>query len=490
MTSKPILYTIRYCLFFMCCILAGHAKASDTLTVRQVYSFNVGDTFDFSESFSSSDIGVASVSYSRKVLHQKVYSIDLDTIYLAFDLFQYGSAAGIEIDTITNLDSAAVSQIQIQVYDTSCTLYFHTDTTTYPHYLSNSLGIGCFESDANYIVTKGLGLTQSGSGSIGANGSGADTYLEKLIYYGNDSVRYGTPYYIADGEQLLKYYVPLPEQCAVWTRTVAGFYSNIGTVTEQIRTGDIIPWHGHNLVSLICRIENGITNHFTPDSMIGFFYNDTAAMASYFIQDTNNASNMVSLCDFSQLNGSPVGGGAGYINIDTVLIGGTYRMYVTSINSPYPGQQGCFINEIAGVGSIYGLIPINPVLSYGIPPIQACGSLTCFSICGQTLYPGDTMASCPQLTGIREINNTNDLSVKVSPNPFSSDITITLHKDDLRQSGFTIMDLLGREVYSDDANPFSSDRPQTVDPSYLPAGAYLLHIRAGGLAAVRQIVKE
>lgn len=91
------------------------AKASDTLTLRQVFNFNVGDTFDYRETYTNNCMGIFTQSYLRKIVISKSYNASQDTIYYEYNVsggdwwqssnsfFNVGA-----FDTITNLDSSVL----------------------------------------------------------------------------------------------------------------------------------------------------------------------------------------------------------------------------------------------------------------------------------------------------------------------------------------------------------------------------------------------
>jgi dipeptidase len=94
----------RILLSFFILLSLSQAKASDSLTVRQVYSFNVGDTFDYRQTVANYDYNLFTTTYSRVVISQKYISPLQDT-------FIYNNNW-----VITNLDSIALSQIDISLF--------------------------------------------------------------------------------------------------------------------------------------------------------------------------------------------------------------------------------------------------------------------------------------------------------------------------------------------------------------------------------------
>ena len=484
MTSR-FTYSLFGVFLVIFCTCACAVKANDTLTFRQVYNINVGDTFDFVQNTVNTDANINYTMFVRKVLLQKTFSIALDTVYFAF-----GPPGGpvSEMDTITDLDSTAIFHIPNQM-DSGGRNRYTFDTTIYSGRISNSNQISQFESGANYTYTQGLGRTRFGYSVISISGMGGcgGCYSEELIYYANDSVRMGTPYYVANGSTSI-HYIPLPEQCAMWTWSIYGTYAPYpppivyGTITEQVRTGNITRKNGINYVQLICRIENEITGQYTPDSILGYFYNDTIARTAYFVQDTNSNSPTV-LCSFNGLTGDQCSSSSTLI-VDSILIGGAYRTYW---HCPvYQPTYGCMTNMISGIGSLNGLFPYHN-LYYGSNP--ECSRLTCFSVCGQTLYPSDTIPPCALLTGVKNVGY-NRYSIQCSPNPFTSDLSIAFNLENPGAAIYSIRDLLGQSVYEAHELDVSNGYTKTLDLSELSSGIYLLTVSVNGEAIVKRIIKE
>ncbi|MCW3126314.1 MAG: hypothetical protein JWO03_1972 [Bacteroidetes bacterium] len=165
------------------------ARASDTLTIRQVFNFNVGDTFDYRKYIESVDYGFHTTTYKRKVLLQKTYSTNNDTI---FTLYSISPGNITQLDTITNLDSFAVLKVPNQ--DTFCQYFYSFDTSTYSGYTSNTSNESCFENAIYYRFTDGLGITLKDLRWIGQSGVGTNYDIEELIYYSNGVKIIGSPY--------------------------------------------------------------------------------------------------------------------------------------------------------------------------------------------------------------------------------------------------------------------------------------------------------
>jgi|GEM_PF-3671944 len=192
----------------------SYANASDTLTVRQVYNFNVGDTFDYSYYDFNDYVQYYYTTYIRKVIIGKAYSPNQDTIYYQYNVSQYGTRINpsqfIDIapyDTITNLDSFAIYQTEALLSPTSSAMCNSAeyDTTSYFAYRSDSIKVNCFESNYTFRYTVGLGMTFYNQTFGGDPCTGTQFcitgFTYQLIRFANDSIHLG--YNIIDGEKNL-----------------------------------------------------------------------------------------------------------------------------------------------------------------------------------------------------------------------------------------------------------------------------------------------
>ena len=159
-------------------------RASDTLTVRQVYSFSVGDTFDYREATNNYDYGLFTTTYSRVIISQAYISPAQDT-------FIYNNNW-----VITNLDSIAVYQVDTARPLPPTQISFF-DTTSFPGFNSNRIGFPNADGGTYTNLTDSLGITISGWSMASTINSGfyTDTYEKRLIYFSNGHRRFGRPYY-------------------------------------------------------------------------------------------------------------------------------------------------------------------------------------------------------------------------------------------------------------------------------------------------------
>lgn len=139
-------------LFIFIVIAFINAHASDTLTVRQVYSFSVGDTFDYREVTNNYDYGLFTTTYSRLVISQAYISPAQDT-------FIYNNNW-----IITNLDSIAVYQLDtgrpiLTSFPPQISFF---DTSSFSGYNSNRIGFPNADGGTYTNLTDSLGVTISG----------------------------------------------------------------------------------------------------------------------------------------------------------------------------------------------------------------------------------------------------------------------------------------------------------------------------------------
>ena len=159
-----------------------YLKASDTLTIAQVYNFNVGDTFDYEYYTQDNEVLVFGYNFLRLVVVQKTYNTAQDT------LRYYFAQPGKQISDsllVTNLDSMAVLKLPTVYYNCFSTGYTFSDSSSYPGYLSNDFTQSCTGYRDSDTYTKGLGQTYSSQYIETSAGDGLDIYRRRLIYYAN-----------------------------------------------------------------------------------------------------------------------------------------------------------------------------------------------------------------------------------------------------------------------------------------------------------------
>ncbi len=103
--------------------------------------------------------------------------------------------------------------------------------------------------------------------------------------------------------------------------------------------------------------------------------------------------------------------------------------------------------------------------------------------CDTTLTIG-----CNLSLGIKASSFQPQLSVY--PNPFTSEISITIQKQSIKQATFTIKNILGQTIFINEENNISSKYTKTINLSFISKGIYLLDIIIDGERTVKKILKE
>jgi hypothetical protein len=160
-------------------------KASDTLTVRQVYNFNVGDTFDYIITTVDNDIGYYNTSFSRMVIVQKTLNVTQDTLTYIY--------ADNTHKVYTNLDSIAVYQIDSNQGPYNVATF--VDTTSFPGSISNSISANNLDGGTTTILTDSLGAIDIKTSMVANNPQLINTFETRLIYFSNGFRHWGSPYY-------------------------------------------------------------------------------------------------------------------------------------------------------------------------------------------------------------------------------------------------------------------------------------------------------
>lgn len=92
------------------------------------------------------------------------------------------------------------------------------------------------------------------------------------------------------------------------------------------------------------------------------------------------------------------------------------------------------------------------------------------------------------VTGINEL--TDQPQILVYPNPFATDISISLQNENLHQATFTITNLVGQTIYRREETNLANNYTKMLDLSYLPNGMYLLEVTIDGQRTTKQIIKQ
>ncbi len=313
--------------------------------------------------------------------------------------------------------------------------------------------------------TEGLGETYTYT--FGGDGSEMFLYeTDTLIYYSKGNEKWGKPYYLADGQSYI-HFTPIPETCAVW--------NDINDVIEeQIKTGNSIPFNGHTYVEMLYSAYNLYTHVYSPDSLIGYFRNDTINKETFFYHTLTNTP-------FFTYNFNQLVDGINCTSVDTILVNGQRRTRWTN--------NSIGLQYVEGIGGLCGLIPVHRVdricgNGWNTPSCDF-GTLTCFSICGETIYPSNTAAACPLISGINEVNSVKG-QIKIYPNPAADYIKVNVEVSEVGDE-LEVFDFMGDEI----SKYIISNSEYRIPVGALPAGLYLIKISSGnGRIGVGRFVKE
>ncbi len=447
-------------LFFLFSLSFINLKANDTLTRAQVYSFNVGDTFDYH------DYGVGiknplpqNDSYYRVIITGKTLSVGGDSLIITKRIYRENDTSDATV-VLTRLQEYEINLTQ----DSVCPLQFSIDTGfSFNGREKNSVTTtSCLNGGATYTFAEGLGMVYKQTSS-NSNPQFDAIYTENLIYYSNGIIRWGTPIY--NGAQLL-HYTPIPEECAVWTGNIYTDYppltqNHLG-ITEQIRSGNKIAFNGHAYIEMIYRSYNYTTSIYTPDSLIGYYRNDTANHKALFYQSLPDTAFLE--YDFNYVCPAPN-------CMSQVNVGGNPR-------TKWP-------EYIEGVGGTKGLVSVKYYrinLPGSFPGyVDLAGKLSSLCVCGQLLYGSDSTSNCVLLTGIDPIQSPI-LSFSIAPNPSSSVITVSTGAGILNGT-LTITDMAGRVVRA-----AKMDSEKLVMATDFASGLYFVTLSNGQQSTTRKLI--
>ena len=192
----------------------SEARASDTLTVRQVYNFSVGDTFDYKTLFTGYYAAGAgyiplTTCYVRYIVTSKTFSLNNDTIFYTYtnsfppnaDCYVWGYAT--ISNFFTNLDST-ITYANIDSLDSAYD--FISDTMQSYHdnlfnIINTPLSHQQYHGTRRYLEGHGLYLLTDTSdmGNIDGGPDYTDHRVTQLVYFSNGIQNFGTPYYILAG---------------------------------------------------------------------------------------------------------------------------------------------------------------------------------------------------------------------------------------------------------------------------------------------------
>jgi hypothetical protein len=199
---KRILLSLSILLTF------SQAKASDTLTVRQVFNFNVGDTFDY-KIINFDILSSPFNTYPFFTVYQRYTIIAKDTsIYGSIKYMRQKLYPSIIQDTIliSHLNNPIVylqTQDSNNAYQKGISSNWDSiyNSVTISH-LYPVPDCGCMHSELDSFIQyeKGLGITCSSYSTYYPNDATGTIDLilntrDSLIYFSKGGMHYGTPYY-------------------------------------------------------------------------------------------------------------------------------------------------------------------------------------------------------------------------------------------------------------------------------------------------------
>lgn len=425
----------------ICLLLSVKAYGgSDTLKLRDIYSFSVGDTFDYYYEWQDIGAGIPNSYFKRSIVSQITISPNADTLIISYN--------NIAPDTITQLDST-VTTYNFNNTKGICPYFYNFSDSGFGE-KSNKVLVSCFESGYDYRYTSGLGNTYA---FYWAGGIPQDySYSSRaLIYYSNGVKKLGIPYEVANQSALTEPYLPIPEQCAEWhQRVLVSVNPNI-VGDELIRTGPVVSNSGYNWVSLLYSFYNPSNGFKTIDSLIGYFRNDTIGKKVWFCQQINATEKL--LYDFSTTKSA-------IISLSTDTLYGVVR---TKWLYNY-GNYGSF-SIISGIGSTTSFMDVRHNFSMG--PNSPNG-LTCYSVCGQVQYSENNQTVCYPLA----INQMVDDLLTMTVNGH----VLLLQNQFSEPANIYIVSVDGREV---NATVIPGNVTSTMDLSTLQSGCYFCVAQCG-----------
>jgi hypothetical protein len=347
----------RILLFLFILLSLSQARASDTLTLRQIYNFNVGDTFDYEIIFGAS-AGYANfsgsyfeiytivgknisanndtITYTRLQVYPNVNQID-NLIYYNLD-----SPVWITFDTLVDTPYFSIDTGRLNDGRITNTLNYNNPNSYVTDYCEYGYGIGAFDTvfgTINYTLP-------DGDNNLYGN------YNRILIYFSKGLEEYGTPYQINAPSHV--HYTPIPEECAFWNygSSFNPYFPNDYSL-YQVRTGNKFYINSHTYVELLLQQWNQADSMLSMDSLVGYFRNDTTGQKVYFTQQLGGSETL--LYDFTIKTDAEIGVPL-YTDttVNTINIGGTLRAEWT-FTSMDPFGDFMSSQTLEGVGALIGL---------------------------------------------------------------------------------------------------------------------------------------
>ena len=95
---------------------------------------------------------------------------------------------------------------------------------------------------------------------------------------------------------------------------------------------------------------------------------------------------------------------------------------------------------------------------------------------------------CVYPTAVDEI--ATELQFNVYPNPFTNELDITIAQQNLHQATFTITNLLGQTIYTQNETNLSTSYTKMLDLSYLANGVYWVSVVVDGERITKEVIKS
>ncbi len=92
------------------------------------------------------------------------------------------------------------------------------------------------------------------------------------------------------------------------------------------------------------------------------------------------------------------------------------------------------------------------------------------------------------VTGINEL--TDQPQITIYPNPFATDVSISIQKENLHQATFTITNLIGQTIYHQEETNLANSYTKMLDLSYLPNDIYFVTVQCKGETITKKIIKQ
>jgi hypothetical protein len=243
----------------------------------------------------------------------------------------------------------------------------------------------------------------------------------------------------------------------LWTRTYGGTDEDIARFVQQTNDGGYIltgtTWSfGYNSACLIKTNANG-------DTLWTRLYGTTTSSSAFSVQQTSDD---------------------GYIIGGSISPTGIYMIKTDSL-----GNSNCYER--------------NPAIDVASPVtfITNPSTIASFQTIQDTLIQlaqNNTVSTIFDCAALGEPEITKNDLFSISPNPFTSEISITLQKQNIKQATISIKNILGQTVFSKQLQTLNLKLQTTLDLSFLEKGIYLVEVVADGspdsYREVRKIVKE